>query len=199
MILGLALYLAFFSSGLGPGNWVVVSEVFSLSIRAKAMSVAVLPNRITATIMASTFLSIAHAITWPGFFLLLAGICLVSFVFVYVYLPETAGRSLEGTSSSLWYSLLVGSYLDSRHSFLYCQKCPFTLPRLPAIDRFSISKSDYSRGGKKLNWRRHRRRHGVSFLEQQTRAGLCPVRPVRRRTSKVWPEQRNGLSLFSLA
>ena len=91
----LASYLAFFSVGLGPGNWVVVSEIFAPSIRAKAMMLAVVPNRITATIMASTFLSVAQAITWSGFFLLLACICLVSMIFLYVYLPETKGRTLE--------------------------------------------------------------------------------------------------------
>jgi hypothetical protein len=74
---------------------VVVSEIFSTSIRAKAMSVAVLPNRITATIMASTFLSLAKALTWPGFFLVLAGICLASAAFLYAYLPETKGKTLE--------------------------------------------------------------------------------------------------------
>jgi len=94
-ILALAFFLAFFSVGLGPGNWVVVSEVFATSIRAKAMSIAVFPNRVTATIMASTFLSMAHALTWPGFFLFLAGICLASCLFLYIYLPETKGKSLE--------------------------------------------------------------------------------------------------------
>lgn len=39
-VFGLALYLAFFSLGMGPGAWLVPSEVFSTMIRAKAMSVA---------------------------------------------------------------------------------------------------------------------------------------------------------------
>lgn len=39
-VLGLALYLAFFSVGMGPGAWLIPSEVFSTLIRAKAMSVA---------------------------------------------------------------------------------------------------------------------------------------------------------------
>ena len=94
-VVGLAFYLAFFSTGLGPGNWVVVSEVFATSIRAKAMSLAVLPNRITATVMASTFLSIADWMSWSYFFLALAGVCFVSALFLFVYLPETKGRSLE--------------------------------------------------------------------------------------------------------
>lgn len=94
-VVALAMYLAFFSLGLGPGNWVVVSEIFAPSIRAKAMMLAVLPNRMTATFMSSTFLSVAQAITWPGFFLLLAGICLASTLFLYIFLPETKGKTLE--------------------------------------------------------------------------------------------------------
>ena len=35
-----ALYLAFFSLGMGPGAWLIPSEVFSTMIRAKAMSAA---------------------------------------------------------------------------------------------------------------------------------------------------------------
>ncbi len=39
-VFGLAFYLAFFSLGMGPGAWLIPSEVFSTMIRAKAMSVA---------------------------------------------------------------------------------------------------------------------------------------------------------------
>lgn len=112
-VLGLACFLAFFSTGLGPGNWVVVSEIFALSIRAKAMSVAILPNRITATIMASSFLSLSKLLTWPGFFLVLAGICLFGAGFLYMYLPETKGKTLE--EMAVYFAELTGdrSILDA--------------------------------------------------------------------------------------
>jgi len=97
-VLGLASYLAFFSLSIGPGAWVVVSEIFCTSIRAKAVSVALFPNRVIATVMASTFLSIANAISWQGFFWALAVICLLCAAFVYLYVPETAGKSLEEMS-----------------------------------------------------------------------------------------------------
>jgi MFS family permease len=105
-IVALGCYLAFFSTGMGPGTWVVVSEIFATSIRAKAMSVSIIPNRITSTIMSSTFLSMAKLLTWPGFFLLLASICLGGAAFLYVYLPETKGRSLE--SMSLYFAEITG-------------------------------------------------------------------------------------------
>lgn len=97
-ITGLALYLAFFSLGVGPGAWLIPSEIFATSIRAKAMSIATFFNRITATVMASTFLSTVNAIGWGSFFFLLAGICGVFIIFFFFMLPETKGRSLEDMS-----------------------------------------------------------------------------------------------------
>jgi MFS family permease len=83
---------------MGPGAWLIPSEIFATSIRAKAMSIATFFNRIIATLMASTFLSTANAIGWGGFFIMLAAISLVVFVFIFFLLPETKGRSLEDMS-----------------------------------------------------------------------------------------------------
>ena len=106
IVFGLALYLSFFSIGMGPGAWLIPSEVFASCIRAKAMSVATFCNRVTATLMSSTFLSTANAIGWSGFFLLLSIICVVVFGFLYTFLPETKGRSLE--DMSVYFAELTG-------------------------------------------------------------------------------------------
>lgn len=95
---GLGLYISLFSIGIGPGGWLVASEVFSTSIRAKAMSLATFLNRVMATIMASTCLTIAHGISWPFYFMMLAVVCLATVAFVFVYIPETKGKSLEAMS-----------------------------------------------------------------------------------------------------
>jgi MFS family permease len=95
-VVGLALYLCFFSVGMGPGAWLVPSETFALCIRSKGMSVATVLNRATATLMSSTFLSTANAMGGMGsFFLLLCIISCIVCLFLFVYLPETKGRSLE--------------------------------------------------------------------------------------------------------
>ena len=70
------------------------------------MSVATFSNRLTATIMASTFLSTANAISYAGFFFLLSAICVVCFAFLYIFLPETKGRSLE--DMSLYFAEITG-------------------------------------------------------------------------------------------
>ena len=94
-VFGLALYLAFFSVGMGPGAWLIPSECFSTMIRAKAMSVATFMNRTTATIMSSTFLTVANAMTWAGFFIMMSLVCLAVLVWMFIYVPETKGRPLE--------------------------------------------------------------------------------------------------------
>jgi Sugar (and other) transporter len=105
-VFALGLYLAFFSIGMGPGAWLIPAEVFSTIIRAKAMSLATFFNRVTATLMASTFLSTANAISYSGFFILLAVICAIVLLFLYFFLPETKGRSLE--DMSLYFAEISG-------------------------------------------------------------------------------------------
>lgn len=116
-IICLSTYLIFFSLGMGPGAWLIPSEVFSTLIRAKAMSLATFMNRIVATIMSSSFLTVATAITWSGFFLLLACICLIILVFFFFLLPETNGKSLE--QMSVYFAEITGdrSILDIEESY----------------------------------------------------------------------------------
>jgi sugar phosphate permease len=117
-VLGLALYLSAFSLGMGPGAWLIPSEVFAISIRAKAMSVATFSNRLTGTLMSSTFLTTANAMSWAGFFVLLAVICLLAAAFLYFFLPETKGRSLE--DMSMYFAEITGdnSILEVEESIL---------------------------------------------------------------------------------
>jgi hypothetical protein len=70
------------------------------------MSVATCGNRLTATLMSSTFLSTAEAMGWGGFFLLLSAICLIVLGWIYIFLPETKGRSLE--EMSIYFAELTG-------------------------------------------------------------------------------------------
>lgn len=105
-IVALALYLSFFSLGMGPGAWLIPAEVFSTTIRAKAMSMATFLNRITATVVTSTFLTVAESISWAGYFSILGIICLLVFLYLFIYLPETKGRSLE--DMSLYFAEVTG-------------------------------------------------------------------------------------------
>lgn len=105
-IIGLALYLSSFSIGMGPGAWLIPAEVFSTVIRAKAMSLATFMNRATATLVTSTFFTLAELLTWSGFFLLLGLVNILILAFFYFYLPETKGLSLE--DMSIYFAEITG-------------------------------------------------------------------------------------------
>jgi hypothetical protein len=94
-------YMAFFSAGLGPVNWVLVSEIFPSRLRAQAMGLATVVNRTISGTVSLTFLSIAEAITAAGTLFLFALIGLVSVAFFYYLVPETKGKSLEDIEKML--------------------------------------------------------------------------------------------------
>ena len=95
VLFGLALYLAFFSLGLGPLAWILPNEIFPTAIRARAVSLSVFMNRLTAAVVSSTMLTLADLLGWFGYFLFLATVCLLILAFFFVYLPETKGMRLE--------------------------------------------------------------------------------------------------------
>ena len=97
-VIGVTLYLGFYGLGMGPTSRLVPAEIFATCIRTKANSVAVVINRAMAAVMAATFLPLKDALTLPGYFMLLAGNCVLVAALLYCYLPETARRSLEDMS-----------------------------------------------------------------------------------------------------
>mmetsp|Transcript_16844 Transcript_16844/g.38975 ORF Transcript_16844/g.38975 Transcript_16844/m.38975 type:complete len:246 (-) Transcript_16844:16-753(-) len=94
-VLSLALYVMFFSLGMGPGAWLIPSEVFSLDVRARAMSLATFSNRFLAAVGNATFLTLKAGFGNAGICLLFAALCLGNAVFIALCLPETRGKSLE--------------------------------------------------------------------------------------------------------
>ena len=100
--------MTFYGLGLGPGGWLIPSEIFATSIRAKGMSVATFMNRAVATLMVATFLIIEQTLTWPIFVMILAGVTAFTLVMLYIYLPETKGRTLE--DMSLYFAEITGDF-----------------------------------------------------------------------------------------
>jgi sugar porter (SP) family MFS transporter len=89
------LYVACFAVGLGPGVWIVVSEIFPTRIRGRAMSIATVCLWLACLLITSTFLSLVNALTISGAFLVYALLSFATFAFVWIYTPETKGRTLE--------------------------------------------------------------------------------------------------------
>jgi SP family galactose:H+ symporter-like MFS transporter len=94
-LVGLVVFIASFAFSLGPVVWTVINEVFPAHLRGRGVAVATAINWFAAWAVAQTFLSLVNAITTQGTFLLFAGFCVVTFVYVRWCVPETKGKTLE--------------------------------------------------------------------------------------------------------
>ncbi len=88
-------YVISFGIGLGPVMWLLISEIYPTKIRGKAMSLATLSVWGSNWVVTVTFLSLIRAAGPAGTFWIYAGICVGAFIFCYVFVPETKGRTLE--------------------------------------------------------------------------------------------------------
>ncbi|MEI6680567.1 MAG: sugar porter family MFS transporter [Mariniphaga sp.] len=88
-------YIACFSASLGPAVWVVVAELFPNRLRSKGMSVAIVALWIACTIVTITFPIMLERLSGGITFLIFAIICLANMLYVWRYVPETKGKTLE--------------------------------------------------------------------------------------------------------
>jgi sugar porter (SP) family MFS transporter len=94
-------YIACFALSLGPVTWVILSEIFPTKIRGRAMAVATVALWIACYAVSQTFpMMNDHPVLVEkyhhGFpFWVYAFFCVVTIVFVWLFVPETKGRSLE--------------------------------------------------------------------------------------------------------
>jgi MFS family permease len=92
LILG---YVGCFAVGLGPGVWVLISELFPTRIRGRAMSIATISLWIACLAITSSFLTVVKLISIAGAFWLYAILSFFTFIFVWRAVPETKGQTLE--------------------------------------------------------------------------------------------------------
>ena len=87
--------VAAFAVGLGPGFWVLVAEIFPTRIRGRAISISTVCLWSASTLLTMTFLTLTHALSPTGAFLIYGGFCVITFAIVWFFVPETKGRTLE--------------------------------------------------------------------------------------------------------
>lgn len=88
-------YLAFFEIGLGPIFWLMISEIYPLRIRPKAMAVATVFNWGFNFLVSYYFLSLTNAIGRDFTFWMYAGLGVCALAFFFTKVPETKNRTLE--------------------------------------------------------------------------------------------------------
>lgn len=89
------LYIASFAMSLGPIGWILVSEILPLKIRGFAMSLCTVANFGFNFIVVLSFLPLINSIGEARTFWIFALIAALSLLFVYFFVPETKGISLE--------------------------------------------------------------------------------------------------------
>ena len=100
-MVGLLVFIASFAIGLGPVFWLMISEIFPIGVRSKAMAVCTIANWGANFVVAQTFLSLGNLITRQGVFYLYAVLSVASLVFFVARVPETRNRSLEDIQAQL--------------------------------------------------------------------------------------------------
>ncbi|KAK1294425.1 Inositol transporter 1 [Acorus calamus] len=116
-VLGLALYIASFSPGMGPVPWAVNSEIYPEAYRGICGGMSATVNWVSNLIVAQTFLSVVGLVGTGATFLIIEAIAILAFVFVVVFVPETKGLSFKEVES-LWRERAWGRENSDRRRLL---------------------------------------------------------------------------------
>jgi sugar porter (SP) family MFS transporter len=112
-IVGLFVYTAGFAVGLGPVFWLLISEIYPLRLRGRAMSYATMANWGANFIVTISFLTLISAIGGLGVFLLYAALTVSAVVYFVRVVPETKGRTLQEIEADLGTTGLADRDLDA--------------------------------------------------------------------------------------
>lgn len=94
-LISIMLFLAFFSSCIGPVFWTLVSEIYPNRIRGKALAFASFTQWIFNFLVVLLFPHFLASAGGTVTFLFLAVMSFIQWLFTYLYVPETKGKSLE--------------------------------------------------------------------------------------------------------
>jgi sugar porter (SP) family MFS transporter len=105
--------ISFYAFSITGIAYLIMSEIFPLNIRTMGMAVASCANWGVNMIIAASFLSLANALGMGLTFWLYGVLTFIGFVFIYFFVPETKGRTLEEIEANL-YSGVPVRYLGKK-------------------------------------------------------------------------------------
>ncbi|XP_018427589.1 PREDICTED: solute carrier family 2, facilitated glucose transporter member 10 [Nanorana parkeri] len=94
-LLSLMAFVSAFSIGFGPMTWLVLSEIYPPEIRGRAFAFCNSLNWAANLLITLTFLDVIESIGLSWTFLLYGLMGAFAIIFIYYFIPETKGRSLE--------------------------------------------------------------------------------------------------------
>lgn len=93
--LGILVFTAGFNFGFGALVWVYASESFPARLRTMGASLMLSADLIANLIIGLYFLSALKSLGGTATFAMFTALAVISFIFVWIYAPETKGRPLE--------------------------------------------------------------------------------------------------------
>ena len=97
----LFVYIAFFAFSQGAVIWVFISEIFPNAVRAKGQALGSSTHWVMATVIAFTFPYFAEHLGGGHTFAFFAVMMVLQLLFVWRFMPETKGMSLEQVDKTL--------------------------------------------------------------------------------------------------
>lgn len=101
MIVLVVAAIACYAMTLGPVTWVLLAEIFPNRVRAVAVATSTFALWVGSSTLTYTFPLLNVALGSYGTFWIYSAVCLGSFLFVSLLLPETKGKSLEELENEL--------------------------------------------------------------------------------------------------
>jgi MFS transporter, SP family, galactose:H+ symporter len=99
-MVALVVFIAYFAFSLGRVVCTIISEIFPSRVRGRAVSLATAVNWGAAFLVTQFFLTVVHEIGEAETFFALALMCVFAYIFVWRFVPETRGCSLEEIQES---------------------------------------------------------------------------------------------------
>lgn len=105
------IFIASFAACIGPVFWTLMSEIFPNRIRGRAMAIPVITQWFFNGIVVFLFPWMLHNMLTATFFFLFI-MCIIQLVFVWKFVPETMGKSLEDIEK-MWVPKNIKNTLNS--------------------------------------------------------------------------------------
>ncbi|KAL2998165.1 hypothetical protein AAZX31_09G082600 [Glycine max] len=115
-LIGLALYIIFFSPGMGTVPWVVNSEIYPLRYRGVCGGIASTTVWISNLIVSESFLSLTKALGTAWTFMMFGIVAIVAIFFVIIFVPETKGVPMEEVEKMLEQRSVQFKFWEKRDS-----------------------------------------------------------------------------------
>ncbi|XP_050082011.1 facilitated trehalose transporter Tret1-like [Anopheles aquasalis] len=100
-VLALSMFVTMFSIGFGPVPWIIIGEIFAVDVKDFASSLAIFTSYALSFMLTQTFNPLRDGLGEAGTFWLFGGFCALGALFVFLFVPETKGKSFDQIQSRL--------------------------------------------------------------------------------------------------